>query len=233
LAKEVREDFQSIFETYAPMAFVEDSEKSEPELRLVHSFVWALGLFAQKASARAKEHRWIFLAEVRSDAVHVLHSLLCGDQRGARFFLRSILENIWRHLYFRDHAVEYGWLQTRPSWYVSIEDLREHCGKLLEFSGVAAAPLKNATTGYKALSRVVHSTEATSLQLRRRLAQIRLTPAQGRDFAKDVRNFGRDVVLVLCIAEHELFAKMHPREQKLVIELLDKARKQLRQRVAP
>jgi hypothetical protein len=223
---DVEPDFDSIWTQYLGFARVANSAALRTEFKAIHRFACGLSLLSQQLSAEP-EHARIFLGECASDSVHVLHSLLCGDRRGSEFYLRSLLENIWRHIYYRDHSVEYEWLHTRAGYYLGFDDLRDYARHLALLQPVLAS-LDALKTEYTMLSRMVHSSTAPTLLLHQKLNQIVVELADVKGITAMLRSTGRDVMLLLLVIHHDAYRRLHPREQRFLLSFLDSRRKTLR-----
>ena len=226
-------DFDQIWSHYSAHIKVrlQEPKKAKSLLRAVHKFGFAASIVSKSIPGQRSKHKRIFLREFASDAIHLMHVLLIGDARGGRFYLRSAVENLWRHVYFKDHPVEYRWLNLDAESYMKIDRLREYCLKTDEIDDRLKESLGRIASGYKRLSRFVHSSKASSLQLQNSLAGIQLSTNALSDMVKDLRLFGRDLVLLPLVLHAVDIAKLHPGEEKFVIDYLDKPRKRLRLRV--
>ena len=165
---------------------------------------------------------------IRELSLHLLHALLVGDHRGGHFYLRSAVENIWRHVYFKDHPVEYRWVNSDFQVYQSIDDLRSYCKKTDEIDVRLQKSLDRIAAGYRKLSRFVHSTGTTSLQLDEMLVEIQLAKGELKKIVSYLRTFGRDMVLLCLVLHAKEMNNVHPLERNYAISYLDKPRKSLR-----
>ena len=226
----VAADFDQIWSRYSTnfATRLQEPDKAKPLFRAVHKFGFVAAIVSKSIPVQGLEHKRIFLREFASDAIHLMHVLLVGDIRGGHFYLRSAVENFWRHVYFKDHPVEYRWINSNAQYYTSIEDLRNYCSKTDEIDTRLGKSLERIATGYQKLSRFVHSSKVPSLQLQNRLAGIQLSTNALSDLAKDLRSFGRDLVLLLLVLHAPDFKTLHPAEEIFAINYLDKPRKQLR-----
>lgn len=223
-------DFDQIWSHYSLNfgARLKEPQKAKTLLRAVHKFGLVASILSKAIPTQRLAHKRIFLREFASDAIHLLHVLLVGDARGGQFYLRSAVENLWRHVYFKDHPVEYRWLNLDSKFYTSIEDLRNYCAKTDEIDARLSEPLGRIAGGYQKLSRFVHSSKAPSLQLRNTLADIQLSTEALSDIVKDLRSFGRDLVLLSLVLHAAEMNKLHPREKTFATSYLDTPRRRLR-----
>jgi hypothetical protein len=227
--KEATDDFAAIWQHYSPHAWLRGAEGSRPDLQFAHRYAFAIAAVARSLPP-SPEHARIFALELASDAVHFIHSVMCGDGRGARFYLRSAIENVWRHIYFRDHAVEYSWLTSKPKYYASLEFLKDYCRQLDDLNGLSSA-LNGLARGYADLSRIVHSSSPPTLVLRETLEEIGLTRVECRETVDLLKGAGRDLLLILLVLHSSDVRSLPPALQRYAIDVLDVARKRIRQRL--
>lgn len=215
-----RADFKAYWEA-ADKARLENPSSLRPLISAAHSFAVAFALFSRAVSnSSPEEFERIFLQELSSDALHLVHVLMVGDARGARFYLRSIIENFWRHHYFRTHPVEYEWLTTRPKFHLEMKTLREYCGWLAYFKGRLRGPCEDLSRLYSELSTSVHSTSAKTLVLRETLEEIRLTNEQAESVATEMRSTLRACLVLLLISESSTYEGLHIDAQKFLRSVL-------------
>ena len=185
-----------------------------------HKYAMCFSYLA-RAMISEEEHRRIFFQELTSDTVHLVHALVGGDARGARFYLRSVIENFWRHHYFRDHPVEYDWLHTRDKYYLEMKTLRDQCSWLNCFQGPLQPLLTHLPRLYADLSNAVHSTSSRTMVLRQTLNDIRLLEAQTAAISRDLLATLK-VCLALCIfSEKNTFLGLHINVQEYLLAALN------------
>lgn len=225
--QQVKSDFGEIWKSYDHQRLEEPGRQREL-FRSAHKYAVSLSLMA-KAINNREQHQRIFLQELSSDAIHLMHVLMAGDRRGGCFYLRSIIENFWRHHYFRDHPIEYGWLHTRPKFHLTMKDLREHCSWLDVFGGKLNVSLVNLDRMYSELSMQVHSTSSKTLVLRETMDQIVLSQSESSNVAKSVRAVLKDVIVLTIFASRDVFDGLHVNSQSFILGCLDATTKHRRQ----
>ncbi|MFC3715846.1 hypothetical protein ACFONC_06760 [Luteimonas soli] len=224
VTRKVSNDFKGIWDSH-DRTRVGSEQRQRDLLRSTHRFAYCISLFAKAATA-LEEHRRVFLQELASDALHLVHVLMAGDGRAGSFYLRSLIENFWRHHYFKDHFVEYEWLTSRRKYYMTLKDLRDYCSWLTVFSGKLGDSLRALETKYADLSKQVHSTSVRTLVLRDSLEQIKLSSAQATELAPVLREVFRDVIALLAFANRDLFDGMHVNSQDFIKASLDVKRRE-------
>lgn len=200
IADQVKREFSEYW-TDAEKTRLDNHTTQRPLIASAHKYAMCFSYLSRAMAAQPvslKPHQRIFFQELTSDTVHLVHALMSGDARGARFYLRSVIENFWRHHYFRDHVVEYGWLESRSRYHLEMKDLREHCSWLSCFQGELKPLLLNLPSLYSELSTSVHSTSSKTLVLRQNLEDIRLLDTQVKAIRKDVLDTLK-ACLALCI----------------------------------
>lgn len=195
-----------------------------------HKYAMCFSYLA-RAMANLEEHRRIFLQELTSDSVHLVHALLGGDSRGGRFYLRSVIENFWRHHYFRDHIVEYGWLHTRDKYYLEMKSLREHCSWLDCFQGPTQSLMTNLPRLYAELSTSVHSTSSRTLMLRQTLADIRLQSEQSKAISSDLLQTQKTCLALTICSERATFLGLHANVQSYLLSNLSAPQRRIVEQV--
>lgn len=226
-ASKVKDDFEAIWKDYGQER-LENHAKQKDLIRSAHKIAICFS-FLSKATSSSDLHKRLFLQELASDAIHLVHTLMVGDARGGSFYLRSIIENFWRHLYYRDHPIEFGWLHTRTKYKLTMAILREHCGWLDCFKGKLNVSLGNLERLYADLSTDVHSTSARTVVLREDLRQIVLSTSQSKSLAPRLRDTLKDTLVLLIFAERDVFDALHINTQSFILECLDAGRRRRRQ----
>lgn len=78
-----------------------------------------------------------YLNELWSDALLCVNSFTLFNYRGANIALRCMMEDLYRHVYYKDHAEEYGALRFDPSaeedFKLSPAELRDYIKKVGSF----------------------------------------------------------------------------------------------------
>ncbi|MBU9415981.1 hypothetical protein KTE23_05245 [Burkholderia multivorans] len=201
--QQVRQDFKTYWDA-AEKGKLEDRTAQRPLLVSAHKYAICFATLS-RAMGSEEVHCRIFLQELASDTIHLVHALVNGDARGARFYLRSVIENFWRHHYFRDHPVEYGWLHTRSKYYLEMKTLREHCGWLDCFQGEIKPLCDDLNRLYAELSTAVHSTSSKTLVLRQALEDIRLTLDQSNAVKGDLHAVMKACLALCMFSEHQTY----------------------------
>ncbi len=162
-----------------------------------------------------------------SDAVGVLHSTGRGDERAARFYLRSAVEAAFAHIYFSAHPAEFRFLTTRAGYHVSVENLTSFCRELAVCRGAFASRFDNLIRVWKDLSRDVHGRPGTSSTVRPALTRIKLDDQAIQGLLDCLRDAARDVALLLLWFHHDVVRRLGPFENQFVLGFLDQPRRNI------
>lgn len=223
IASSVRSEFSAYWRD-AEKSRLPNPAQQRAVIASAHKYAMCFSYLA-RAMAPLEEHRRIFFQELASDTVHLVHTLLGGDARGARFYLRSVIENFWRHHYFRDHPVEYGWLHTRDKYFLEMKSLRDHCAWLDCFQGPLQPLMTNLPRLFAELSTAVHSTSSRTMVLRQTLNDIRLLEDQAQAISRDLLSVLK-VCLALCIfSEKDTYLALHVNVQDYLMAAISEGQR--------
>jgi hypothetical protein len=180
----------------------------------------ALNKLGELVPSTAAEHKRAYLIELAADAVGISHATLSGDLRGARFYLRSVIENLLRHFYYFDHLIEYEWVNSPSSkFYMEQSELRDYAGKLRVFKNCIDL-LASLGTVYSSLSRSVHTERADNLTLRKNLTDIALEPIELRSFLMELLALTSSVITLLFVFHSEFVNELEPRGKRWLTDQL-------------
>lgn len=172
-------------------------------------------------------HRRDYLSELSADGVGVAHALLSGDLRGARFYLRSAIENLLRHLYYFDHPIEFEWTNDEQErFYIEPSALREYAARLSVFRPSAEC-LSELSALYSSLSGHVHTGATAGMTLRQSLADMKVTDATLAAFLPDLQLMAKNAIALLFLFHYDRVNDIDARAKRWLIDQLDQKRKKL------
>lgn len=167
---------------------------------------------------RLPEHRRVFLHEIASDALQILPQALMGYGKTTVLLIRSVIENLGRHIYFSDHPIEFQRANMERKWYMAIGEyfdyLKNHPAFLqTERNFDAINRLKSL---YDELSAEIHGRKVVHLEMRRALRDIAFDQAL---FDKQVRFLKRcaEASNFLLLVFHHDRVTSFPQESKQII----------------
>ena len=150
------------------------SEAQKRTAKKIHSATYSLILWRFQIR-NLPDNSQVFLDEIASDALQILPQALMGYRKTTVLLIRSVIENVLRHIYFSDHIVEFQLANKQKKWYLSISD---------NFSYVKSHPIYSDTeikydsinklqTLYDDLSSDVHGRSVSHLEMRKSLSCIK------------------------------------------------------------
>ena len=119
----------------------------EAKLRRVHRICFSIAVWESQFSRR-KEHKKIFLREMRSDAIQSVSLILFGHRKSACLMVRGLVENALKHVFFFTHPVEYEWLKSASGYHISMSELYGYVKKLPVFAPYYSKRYSNCKAYY-------------------------------------------------------------------------------------
>lgn len=227
ISRQIADDF-ALFWKSLDGSPIHSVAKQREMLAAAHRYASAF-VTLSRASGDPDGNGGIFLREMASDGVRLIRALASGDARSGRFYLRSVIENIWRHFYFRDHPVEFGWVVTRAGYYLEMRALRDHCSWLPQFVG-AAKPTFDALCSLNGeLSTYVHSTSPASLALSSTLRDIQIDLDDCVIVTRQVHDVMKRALLIVIVGEATTFESLHFQTQSFLLGCLTAEQRRVRQ----
>lgn len=140
--------------------------------RQVHIATYPLVLWRYRLDPPS--HAQPFLNEIASDALQVLPQMLLGYTRATKIFLRGIIENALRYIYFIDHPIEFFMMNSRGKWYLGVDKLFDYMKGHPKFqlSEPKFDAINRLQALYDELSADIHGRKVENLE--GRLALIRI-----------------------------------------------------------
>jgi hypothetical protein len=222
VAEQVKADFNAYWSSVEKNR-LDDPVSQRSLIASAHKYASCFSYISRSLTAQPQPlgaHERIFFQELTSDAVHLVHALTGGDARGARFYLRSVIENFWRHHYFRNHVIEYGWLDSRSKYFLEMKDLREHCSYLPCFQYELKDLLGDLSALYSKLSVSVHSSSSKTMVLRQTLQDIRFSREQVQDMRKDVLDTLKACLALCMFSERDVYFGLSLEVQAYLMDAL-------------
>ena len=128
-----------------------------PRLKAIHRRYLATACAASIASYRRK--RGEYAASIIDGCQLAIVLSAKGAENSVRVLLRQSIELTLKHIYFVDHPVEYGWVQTREDCrQPTFQFLLEYIRQTEEFGKIDAGEriINQITSDHAVLSRYVH-----------------------------------------------------------------------------
>jgi hypothetical protein len=144
----------------------------------LHCLTYNLALWAFMLK-KEPECAQVFIDEMASDALQILTQALYGYRKTTALLLRSIVENVLRHIYFKHHPIEFVRMNGQKKWYPSVEELFDYLQHHPHFTEIEKRfdAISQFKTLYDDLSAEVHGRKMEHLEMRKALKDIALDQA--------------------------------------------------------
>ena len=186
---------------------------------------------ALQASESAK-----LISEIFVDLYVSIHFSACALYKYADMALRSALENSLNLTYFVTHPVEFGWWKKGKEWYLErgthpwgeAYNYFKYLGSGLSNSKASERLLKHISSGYKELSKSIHSSS-----LRLQTGGARLSPSvdikRFESWSRRIQKIVSVINALLILACNKQFRDMTKSDKNLVLSAIIKEHKTLLQ----
>jgi hypothetical protein len=142
-------------------------------LKRIHLSTYSLILWRFRLK-KLPAHGVPFIEEIASDALQILPHTLRGYNKSAVLLTRGIIENVFRHIYFSDHPIEFARMNRDKKWYQTIDFLQDYLKSHPIFIEVEPRydAIAKLTSLYSELSAVVHGRTVGHLQMKLALKEL-------------------------------------------------------------
>lgn len=144
-----------------------------------HSQLYCLGLLIkkQKRFSRTSKHRYVFLSELLSDSLTIPQLLIQGFSNAAFMLLRRVCENLFHHIYYYDHPIEFHALNKNLNEYVSMVKFKEYALLHPNFLVVADPNIEKSIQSifelYQELCNIVHTKGINYMTLANNVSDVK------------------------------------------------------------
>ncbi len=197
------------------------------QLRQFHRSLYSLAWWRFHLPSKAA-HRRVFVQEIASDAFQILPQSLMGYNKTTLLLVRSVIENVLRHVYYYDHEVEFEKLNEEADWYFAVRDLFPYVLGHPKFRDYekkydAICRLKNL---YHELSAHVHGMKAIHLEMRAGLRSIVPDQATMQEHAALLKRCAEAANFLLVVFHRKVFQPKPDEETAPVMSVIpSKARR--------
>jgi len=129
-----------------------------------------------------------------------------------------------RHIYFYDHPIEFIRMNTEPTWYVSVDELkdyiRRHPALLAGLSGFDAADQVGLL--YSDLSAGVHGRKVDDLEFRTSLAKIEFDSAAAAKNAESLKRCAQLTNFLLALFHRDELNNFGMDDRRIILRSMPK-----------
>lgn len=154
------------------------------KLKQAHKVCLSLAIWDVQLSKYIRlKHVQPFIREIRFDAIGSIPLAFHGYKKSSALIQRSLIENLFNHIYYTDHPVELDWLKGDEKQIIFIDDLCNYLVKLPNFKNLAKRYniIFKLKSHYSELSTTIHN--------------------------KPIRNIGSNRVLDDLVVDNDWFIK--------------------------
>jgi hypothetical protein len=186
--------------------------------RRLHRATYGLILWKFRLT-RIPEHGSVFVEEIASDALQIMPQALMGYGKTTRLLVRGIIENVFRHIYFLDHPIEFRRMNREQKWYMSMEDLFAYPGIHEELLALEARfdAVNKLKTLYRELSAGIHGRRVQDLEMRASLQKIVFREADFEKHVADVEDCAGPTNFLLAAMHPSQFHAFPPEDRKCIL----------------
>ncbi len=214
-------DYEEVTRVLASDMHLSVPHEIEGAVKRCHRLTYSLCLWPYRLK-RLPPHSKPYLQEMASDAVQYIPQLLSGYSKTTSLLTRCITEDVLRHIYFKDHPIEFIRDNAVEEWHMSIKDLFEYAlhHPTLSIADKKQRPIADLKTVYSELSRAVHASKVVHHEMRRALADIKMSPDAVRKHAALLERTTGAANFALMILHREQFHRWAPAERAIVLRTL-------------
>ncbi|SNQ62750.1 hypothetical protein [Candidatus Methanoperedens nitratireducens] len=202
-------------------------EKNIIKFKRMHHVVYSILLLNKRLKTKniSKE----FFDEILSDYIQIIPLLIRGYNKVSIYYLRDILENCLKYIYYYDHPIELSWLERKDKekYFVEIGEFLKYINdhptleryqKELEISGKIKAK-------YFHLSKYVHSRNKNFMQLWKCLNSIEFDEQFLEMYISEYEEVTDIVLTLIILFNYEKFKKIDIAEQRVILGSINKTYK--------
>ena len=199
----------------------EDGVCELPEFKKYHSLLYAVALIQIKVSKDVKKPcKFVFLREIQSDLLLLLTHSFFGYYNTSMIIYRRVIENLYNHVYYFNHEIEFIHLNSGKNEYTPIIELKNYLNihpnfsnsdKLIkEFNDFVFAE-------YTELNKFVHAKGINFMGLAKSLKELR----QKVNHKESLTRLNETIYRIIYILyKFHIDVKMKPVELKLITDCI-------------
>ncbi len=199
-------------------------EKNIIKFRRMHSIIYSVLLLNKRLKTKNRSNE--FFDEILSDYIQIIPLLIKGYNKVSIYYLRDIIENCLKYIYYYDHPIEFSWLEQKDKekYFVEISEFLKYINdhpilerhqKELELSG----KIKDK---YFHLSKYVHSRNKNFMQLWKCLNSIQFDEQFFETYISEYKEVSDMVLTLIILFNYDNFKKIDIGEQRIILDSITK-----------
>jgi len=200
----------------------------ESDFIFLHKRLFSLGELKYQLKIQDNE-RMDFLDELHSDIVYVMITAILGLKKSLFLSIRGCIEDTIRHIYYKDHPVEFLILNKAGDSQISVADnfayLQKHPS--LEKPKKLCDLINDLHSFYGISSRYVHSSSLQHFQLSKSVSSIKFTDAEFKKQILDLGSILEKLIVILIIFHRSLFDNISVPSKRMILQSVSSTNKKL------
>jgi hypothetical protein len=197
--------------------------------KTAHQIAFTTGVWVQRLS---EVPDWVgsHLQLLQTDSICLIPSVVFGNKRSLHLYERACIEDFLRYFYYFDHKIEHLLLQADPTRYETIDFLIKwikNYPALADFKDGVTESCNGLKSGYKRLSRTVHGTTVSDVQLVNSLKQLSQPLAQPTKEMNLMKLIFRNIFFLLSLFHLDKYQAFNLDEKWLVGQHLTPKQKRI------
>lgn len=227
---ERKKDFQEVLKYYQSFKIINTFFEKENLALLdeIHKLSFGLSVLSLRVG-NVPVYAQPYLFQLKSDAIQLLSFAMTGSERGFRLLERSLIENVFRYIYYFHHEIEYTILQNDPSSYKNFKELCEYSSKHPFFSGNASieASIGLLHSKYSELSRAIHTGTVAEMGVVTGIISLHKPFSNVNKEIENFRLIAQNIMYLLSCFHNRDVASLSLDEKRIVTLLLTTQQKRL------
>jgi hypothetical protein len=200
---------------------VSQGAETDAAFKKAHKAVYGLCIWSHEFS-ESPIHQRVFLAELRSDALQSIYMALNGFKKPAALLLRSVIEDLLRHLYYYDHQIEFEKLEKTPSSFAKSNVLWQYAKEhpRLENLFEKSRSIDLLENYHAVFSKFVHSTTTTHMNLTKSLDEIGFDKGFFIEYAGNISLLAENAHFVLLVFYQKTTGSFSPEWKSFIVNTI-------------
>lgn len=162
-------------------------KETEKDFQLLHKKFFTLADLIYVIT-KTDSTRIDFLYELRSDSIQLLTFLSLGFKKATALAIRSCIEDVIRHIYYKDHPIELELLNETGNTQISVTNTFQYLNTHPVFKKYKKFIIIHnfLTNEYSNTSRFIHGSSVKHFQLSKTISQLRMSEKEFKKASREV-----------------------------------------------
>lgn len=226
--KFVDNDFRDLLQFLKTNLNITLNKEKEACLKKIHKNIFSICVLESELSKEGNINNF-FLSEVRSDAIKILPLISMGFQKPIFLLTRSMVENVFKHIFYEDHPIEYNLLEVELKDRPTFEDLFIYLSKhpLFRENRKIQDTLSKIKNEYANLSRYIHTSNKEFASSKKFLSELKINDNKMKKYSNLLSGLVNNLLLILLIFHKKDLPKVNSEYKKFLLINLSKSNKRI------